>query len=405
MVKVCNAIANASFLTMLNNDTLFGSIPDDLIDKIFKYNDIFIEDLDISNLYYELKYVRPILKSIEHSTMTHFKYSGGNYSEDTHLTYHWYDRVYNTGYRWLEPHNQIDYGDGYDTRLCNNKLIIQRYRDTKKSKKLFRRWMGSITRNRIIKKFNIDYHNYIYKDEKDYPKKDRHHIPRLYIETDYWIKQNIKDINLMKPENPMNVVRHDIQKRDKYICNSARIKSCRRLGDEYKCEVDDARVNQFIRYKDLIIQSDDRYEKLWYLMKMGMLCYKDSEPTRLNQSKEYHYLGTKRSHSKMFYDISWEMGVVNHYDLRQHIYIICNHHEILSEYDIYDYMDNHYFNQLITTNVELPKINHIRQHYKKNVMKELITSFTTPYSDFIALYPRCLINDIFTLYPDITCFD
>ena len=108
-----------------------------------------------------------------------------------------------------------------------------------------------------------------------------------------------------------------------------------------------------------------------------MLKYKETERTSLNQSKEYHYLGTMRSHYQIFYDSSWGIGSCNEYDLRHNIYTICNHHEIFYDYDIYDDMDNHYFNQLITTNVEIPKINHIKHYYRKKVMKDLILSFKT----------------------------
>ena len=365
------------------------------------------------------------LKSAEYATEYHYK--GGRYSaERLHHTYHWISRsVYPTGYCWLQRSNDLDDMCEYGARASRN--IESYYDDTHKAKKKFRNWLKSITHIRILSRFNLNMNKMYGEDTIE----KRRYLP-LWNEVKYWTKTSLDGYNPLRNNKPCHKIL--IKQRLRYICNGHKVPPCKKYRLEYKFEVDKTRINQLERYIKLYKSTDDKMEKYWYMMKMGMLCYSDKTTTDYKQSKDYSYLGTLYSHTKYVNDGRfpnndtlndwgsddnhfWESPHLrqNYYDLRHRIYrlnlyyfshlIFGGDRQLFHNFDIYNTSEQNNFIDLLTTDIDLPKINVIKHHYKKTCMLELTIKkrrirndcgrsrgpnirTTNPYYCIFTLYPQ-----------------
>ena len=319
-----------------------------------------------------------------------YRYKCGRYNEYDfveHIYQYIADTTYPTAYKWLQRFNGLEENDVYDEdeRIFPSSHIRSYYKDTKKAKKLFRGWFKSIAHKRIIARFNLNM-NMLYQDED---KRGRLGIP-IWNECKYWMKQSIDNYSPHRQKH--SVLREIIRKRDGWYSEASPVQKCGKYNVEYLYEADRTRINQLRRYRQLFIDADNQIEKFWFLMKMGMLCYDDRDTTSLMQSKKYHFLGSFNSHLEYVNDgrfpnhhligyndpeddwddnHHWKRDRKQYYDLRQKIYKLTNYDECFDDIDVYDSWDTHQFSQLITTDIELPKINHVRHYYKDNVMTEL----------------------------------
>lgn len=305
------------------------------------------------------------------------RYEGGMYSCYSLKTYHWiYKEYYPTGYTWID-HTSNRQINGWSTGVKAGSHIESYYNDTKRAKDLFKRFVKAITHKRILKKFNLDM-------EKLYGDTNERWLKKpLYDDTHYWFKQALNGYHPLKSYTyGDSSMRASIIHRSKYICNVSIIASCREMAVEYDARVDRARIKRLKRFKKLFIETEDKHEQAWYMMQMGMLCYKEEfhtgdrypYPYMYDRSKKYDYLGHYRGHISNFHlNSKYNNNQKKFYDLRHYIYRLINTDEIFNDWDIYDDYDTTTFENMLHTNIEIPKINHIKHHYKTKVLPEIIT--------------------------------
>jgi len=343
---------------------------EDLIDNVNRL--VVLKDI--------VEFDKKKLKSVEYATSYSFR--GGRYSEEIHTTHNYQyiaDTTYPTGYKWIQTDNSIDFvfNGPYSFNTIYSSHNIHSYnRDTKNAKKLFRRWFKSISHKRIIRRFNYNM-NKMYGDNKSI------YLP-LQDEPKYWIKQQFKDYHPIRNHKPPLL--EDIKDRRPHIFTPCDVSPRKKFELEYQYRVDETRINQFERYKKLFISTENINEKLWFLMKMGMLCYRQKYydsgtypfPKSIRLSKDYYYLGKYIGHIQNYHTPErdgynqYNTQFRKCYDLRQEIYYISNTDKIFSAFDIYTSYDNHLIKEFLHTNIEIPKINKVKHHYQKKVMKELI---------------------------------
>lgn len=171
-----------------------------------------------------------------------------------------------------------------------------------------------------------------------------------------------------------------------------------RIVNEGTCQF---RVYQFTRLCRLYHEATENTEKMFYIMKMGFLCYGNIVGNvsywRVPDTKDafYHYgfLGDYNSHLLKYFkdkescvqDVGeYHMHHYNskYYDLPQHIYKLMQEFDTekgyrkkisfdVFEYDSYCNEFKYWWNEMMYKQVSLPKINIVRNHYKKDVMQEL----------------------------------
>ena len=328
------------------------------------------------------------LKSCEYVNTNHYK--GGRYCpERIHHTYHWISKTtYPTGYNWIQVDNSLDAMSDYGER--GSRCIQSYYDDTKKAKKKFRGWFKSITHKRIMSRFNLNMNKMYGEDTIEM----RRNFP-LWNQVNYWMKQSVNGYNPLRNNWNDEDVYHnffkEIKRRVRYVCNGIKVQTVRKYNHEYMYEVDRTRIYQFRRYMELFKNTNDKMEKYWYLLKIGMLCYNDRTLTDWEASKEFFYLGTYKTHIRYLNDGRfplhhligyndeedwdddhiWMSDRKQFYDLRHLIYKMTNNQNLFRAYDIYGTTDTNNFKELITTDIELPKINTLRWQRKK-CMIELI---------------------------------
>ena len=364
----CYAFCRHSKNPIFNRDMrVFNRLPiyigEDLIDKVNR--EAVLKDI--------LMFDKNKLKSVEYATT--YNYNDGRYSsERIHFTHHWISKkYYPTGYWWIQKDNSLDeyLNTNWGLHATASRHIENYYRDTKQAKKLFRKWYKSIAHKRIIDKFNMDMDK-LYGDGVD-----RENFP-LYKDCKYWMKQTFTDYNPVR--NNHSRLRDVVKGRIKYVYNGNKVASCRKLQEEYFNEVDETRRNQYERYKRLFKSTKDLNEALWYLMKMGMVCYNYKTSYERQISKDYFWMGSLNSHIRYVNDGASfnQRNRCDCYDLQLLIYRLMtednytfNHHNI----DPYDFQ--YQFEDFINTDIKLPKINEMKQYYKKVVMPDLILSFKT----------------------------
>ena len=406
----CYAFCKHSKSPIFNRDMrIFNRLPiyigEDLIDNINRkaiFKDILMFD-------------KNKLKSIEFELLHQYE-AGRYFSGWINETYHWINKsVYPTGYRWIQRYNSLsDINDDYG--VIASQHIQNYYKDTREAKKKFKNWMKSITHNRIVARFNLNM-NMIYGDEDI---KIRRFQP-LQDTAKYWVKQQFQDYHPIRTKIDQLTSRYFIKKRRNYSgCKMTKVKSYCNMGMMYYSEVDDARIIQFERFKKLYMETNNKDEKIWYLMKMGMLCYKNYCSVLYTESYNYHFLGTLKSHvRRVNISSTLNTGPFHYsYDLRQNIYKICQDvkgeflHIIDGCYDPYSWQDQADFENVLHTDITIPKINHLKWHYRKKVMAELRSKksrirsdcgrsrgqnirTTNPYYCVFSLYPEVDIGLIY----------
>lgn len=382
-------------------------IGEELIDNINRkaiFKDILMFDKNkLKSVEYELKY----------------RYEGGKYSDYRFTTHHWITkRTYPTGYNWIQKSNDLDAMNDYG--VFASRHIQTYYEDTKNSKKKFQGWFKSIAHKRIMSRFNLNMNKMYGEDTIEM----RRNFP-LMNEVNYWMKTTIDGYNPLRNSNSNNNFQELIKRRGRYICNGIKVPTCKKYNHEYMYEVDRTRIYQFHRYMELFKNTNDKMEKYWYLLKIGMLCYNDRTYTDWKASKEYFYLGTYKTHIRYLNDGRfplhhlagyndeddwndthiWVSDRKQFYDLRQLIYKMTKNQNLFRAYDIYGTTDTYNFSQLITTDIELPKINTLRWQRKK-CMIELIKTTRRIRNDCGRSRGRNIRTTnpyycIFTLYPQI----
>lgn len=293
-----------------------------------------------------------------------------------------------TSYKWVESSVRGNVVPSYiPYKTYHSNMIGYLYTRKDKAKEKFRNWFNSFRHNRIVKKFNYDM-------DKMYgatvPPISNSPFP-LYDDAHYWIKQ----IKSYHPLKRTNTLREEIINRKKngiydnvHIVFQPKMRSVQEISSDYWSEVDNARFYAYVRYLKLWYNSNDKYEKIWYLMKMGMLCYRNLYQTDNEISHGNQFLGTLKSHQLRVNTHSntlWHT-TYDYYDLRQMIYKIQYYtsdsqygdiqkhlsklREVYLHNDIYE--DEHCdWCEFINHDILIPKINHIKDHYKKNVLSQL----------------------------------
>lgn len=342
-------------------------------------------------------YDKSRLKSVEYSTT--YAFCDGRYSaERLHHTHHWItNRYYPTGYTWIQRDNDISAISQYGEHCSRN--VENYYEDTRKAKKKFRQWFKSIAHNRIVARFNLNM-NMLYGEKNAYQP--------IYEEPKYWLKQNLNDYHPIK--NPKSYLQHQIKSRARYVYNGNKVSSCRKMEEIYLKEVDETRINQYERYKQLYKSTKDKNEGLWYLMKIGMLCYNDKSPYMYQKSRQYSFLGSLHSHLRYHNCPCWYYEARGGYDFPHLLWKckdqdFCFNFDEYHKYHTYDAFEE--FNEFLHTNgiCKIPKINTIRWRMRKcmnelKCKKRRIRSdcgrrrgqnirTTNPYYCIFTLYPIC----------------